>query len=122
MKRIVWFLLPAMILAACGGSSAGEPELLGEELFAEIVVGGKAGCTSCHAVEPGAGSIGPSLVGMGAAAGSRVSGMSADDYLRESIIAPEAFIVDGYSGGVMPSGWDLTEAQIDSLVEYLLDL
>ena len=64
----------------------------------------------------------PSLSGIGAAAGSRVAGESATDYLRKSIVDPEAYIVDGYNSGVMPSGWDLSEAQIDSLVEYLLDL
>lgn len=122
MKWTVWMLVALLLFSACGGDAADGDELLGAELFEEIVVGGKAGCTSCHAVEPGAGSVGPSLFGIGSAAGTRVAGMSAADYLEESITDPEAFIVDGYNGGVMPSGWDLSEAQIDSLVEYLLDL
>ena len=66
--------------------------------------------------------VGPSLAGIGTLAASRVAGTSAADYLRESITDPNSFVVDGYNSGVMPSGWDLSDAQIDSLVEYLLDL
>ena len=122
MKMAIWMLVAGLFLAACGGDSSGEEMLMGADLFDEIVVGGKAGCTSCHSIEPGAGGVGPSLSGIGAAAGTRVSGVSAADYLRKSITDPESFIVEGYNGGVMPDGWDLTDAQIDSLVDYLLDL
>jgi mono/diheme cytochrome c family protein len=122
MKWTLWILMAMLILGACGGGTTAEDELLGAELFEEMVVGGKAGCTSCHSVEPGAGGVGPSLSGIGAAAGSRVAGESATDYLKKSIVDPDAYLVDGYNSGVMPSGWDLSQAQIDSLVEYLLDL
>ena len=122
MKWTLWILIATLIFAACGGETTAEDELLGADLFSEMVVGGKAGCTSCHSVEPGASGVGPSLSGIGAAAGSRVAGESATDYLRKSIVDPDAFLVDGYNSGVMPSGWDLSQAQIDSLVEYLLDL
>lgn len=122
MKWTLSILTATLIFAACGGETTAEDELLGADLFSEIVVGGKAGCTSCHSVEPGAGGVGPSLSGIGAAAGSRVAGESATDYLKKSIVDPDDYLVDGYNSGVMPSGWDLSQAQIDSLVDYLLDL
>lgn len=123
MRTLTILVALAMLLAACGGdSSSGEAELLGQELFEEMVVGGKAGCSSCHSVEAGQGGVGPSLAGIGTAAASRVAGVSAAEYLRESITDPNSYVVDGYNSGVMPSGWDLSDAQIDSLVDYLLDL
>ena len=123
MKTLMMVMVLAVSLTACGGdSSSGDTELLGQELFEEMVVGGKAGCTSCHSVEPGQDGVGPSLAGIGTLAGSRVAGVSAADYLRESITDPNSYVVDGYNTGVMPGGWDLSDAQIDSLVDYLLDL
>ena len=122
MKRISLVVAMMLLVAACGGSSGDDPELLGSELFDSIVVGGKAGCGSCHSVEPGDGGIGPSLAGISSVAAGRVPGLSASDYLRQSITAPDAHVVEGFNSGVMPKGWDLSETQIDSLVEYLLDL
>ena len=66
--------------------------------------------------------VGPSLFGLADRAEDRVPGLSARDYVRESITHPNAFIVDGYSAGQMVGGWDglLTDQQIRSLVEFLL--
>ena len=53
-----------------------------------------------------------------------IAGVAAADYLRQSILDPDAFIVPGYESGQMVGGWSelLTAAQIDSLVEYLQGL
>ena len=122
MKRTLLVLIVVMITASCGGGgeSADVPELLGEELFGDIVVGGKAGCTSCHSLESGDDGIGPSLAGVGSLAGERVPGRSAADYLRRAIVDPDSYVVEGYDPGIMPKGWDLSDAQLDSLVDYLL--
>lgn len=122
MKRTLLVLIAVMMTASCGGGgeSTEGPELLGEELFGDVVVGGKAGCTSCHSLEPGDDGIGPSLAGLGALAGGRLPGMSAAEYLREAIVDPDSYVVEGYDPGIMPKGWDLSDSQIDSLVEYLL--
>ena len=120
--RHVALVLALVAVAACGGETADEPEPMGAELFSGIVVGGKAGCTSCHSTDPGAGGVGPSLAGIGALAATRISDQSAAEYLRQAIIDPDVHIVDGYDSGVMPKGWNLSDAQIDSLVEYLLGL
>jgi mono/diheme cytochrome c family protein len=123
MKRTLLFLIVVMMTASCGGGE--EPtegtELLGAELFSGIVVGGKAGCASCHSLDAGNDGIGPSLAGVGALAGERLPGMSAADYLREAIIDPDSYVVEGYGPGIMPKGWDLSDSQIDSLVDFLLD-
>jgi hypothetical protein len=50
--------------------------------------------------------------------------LSAEEYLRESIVDPVAYIVDGYLVDAMPKGYKilLSEEDIDSLVAFLLTL
>ena len=57
-------------------------------------------------------------------AGSRVPGLRAEDYLRQSIVEPSAFVVDGFEDGKMPADWEemLTPEEVEALVAYLLTL
>ncbi len=50
-------------------------------------------------------------------------GLSVADYVRESIIAPDVHVVDGFVVGQMHPGWDqyLTPEQIESLVALLVE-
>ncbi len=95
----------------------GEAEMSQEEL---VALGEQAfgQCVSCHGAEPGAG---PALPGMAERAATRIEGMSAEDYLRESIVEPGAYIVEGYSD-IMPANYDetLTEQEIEGLVAYIM--
>jgi cytochrome c oxidase subunit 2 len=80
------------------------------------------GCGTCHTLKDANlnGKIGPSLDGLGAVAGSRVPGMGAAEYIRQSILDPKAYIVPGYMD-VMPTFKDrITGAELDLLVNYLL--
>jgi mono/diheme cytochrome c family protein len=82
-----------------------------------------AGCAGCHKFAPAGstGTIGPSLDELASAAGDREPGKSAEDYLRESLTDPGAFLVEGY-GDSMPSfEGRLTDEQIQALVDYLLE-
>lgn len=81
-----------------------------------------AGCTGCHAA-PGSGNAdtGPHLAGIATTAQSRLPGYSAEEYIRESFLVPNAFVVDGYEPGV-GCGGTLTYEQLDDLVSYLLTL
>lgn len=83
----------------------------------------RAGCTACHTVAgvPGAtGQVGPELNGVATRAGTRVSGLSAVEYLRQSITTPDAFVVPNFSP-VMPA--NLAQgADLDNLVAFLLTL
>jgi mono/diheme cytochrome c family protein len=79
------------------------------------------GCGGCHRIGDNTPSIeiGPSLIGLSDRAGDRVPGLSASEYVAQSIREPQAFTVRGYEAGVMPT-FPLTAAEVDSLVEYLL--
>ncbi len=119
-------LVCGLILAACSGdnSTAGDSIKSGKELYEQATLGSAAGCKTCHSLEPGAVIIGPSMAGIGTVAASRVSGMSAEEYLKKSIVDPNAYVVDGFPASVMPNTYinQLTEEEIDKLVAYLLSL
>jgi mono/diheme cytochrome c family protein len=82
-----------------------------------------AGCGSCHTLGKAGtnGTIGPSLDDLASAAGNREPGTSAEKYVQQSILDPEAFTVKGFQAGVMPSfKGRLNEKQVQALVDYLL--
>ena len=122
-------LLLAIFLAACGGESASAPEPVGdaaagEALFKEVIIGAQPGCITCHSLDADEVIVGPSLAGVGTRAETRVEGMSAEDYLRTSILSPDDYVVEGFQPGVMVQVWEdeLTDQQVDNLVAYLLTL
>lgn len=82
------------------------------------------GCQVCHSAEPGDNGVGPTLYGVASRAGDRVEGLTAELYLRQSILLPDQYIVDGWpSGQMLPIYLDrLSEQELDALVTYLLTL
>lgn len=131
MRRIyvlVVLLLASALLVACGGGAApsgggGGNAANGEKLFAQQVIGAQAGCKTCHSLEAGKQVVGPSMAGIGSRAGGTVAGKSAEDYLKQSILEPNAHLVSGFSQGIMQSYQkDLNEQQINDLVAYMLTL
>jgi cytochrome c oxidase subunit 2 len=79
------------------------------------------GCAGCHTFKP-AGSnatTGPDLDNLRADA--RRAGKPLEQFVRESIVDPNAYIEKGYQPNIMPSTFkDLPKNQIDGLVQYLL--
>ena len=137
------FMTMALVLAACGGggetaseSNTTESESAaegstgdaanGEELFASTTVGSAnaPGCITCHSLETDVTLVGPSMAGVATRAETEVDGLTAEEYLRQSIVEPNAHVVDGYVEGVMYQnfGTDLPSKSIDDLTAYLLTL
>jgi cytochrome c oxidase subunit 2 len=83
-------------------------------------------CGSCHALADAgaAGTVGPKFDDLAAQAAKfgKKRGQSAAQYVRESIEAPNAFVVPGFPKGVMPQDFkkQLSSEQISALVSYLL--
>lgn len=71
------------------------------------------GCVGCHQ-RGGLGElqIGPNLTAL--------SERATADYVRQSITDPQAYRVSGYPSPDMPT-LDLTDAELDALVEFLLE-
>jgi mono/diheme cytochrome c family protein len=88
----------------------------GEQIFTA------AGCAGCHTLAKANanGTIGPSLDEVAAAAGEQEG--SPEDYVRESLLDPDAVVEEGFQSGVMPSyEGRLDDEQLQTLVEYLLE-
>ena len=92
----------------------------GKDLFASRL----AACDVCHSTDPGDDGVGPSLAGIGERAESRIPGLDAEAYLRQSILDPDAYIVDGYRSGQMLDIYEdrLGVEQLDARIEYLMSL
>ena len=81
------------------------------------------GCTSCHRNAASA----PDTVGTWTRVLTerllepQFAGYSAERYVVESIVQPAAYVVDGYSSGVMPAnfGSEMTDQQLADIVAYL---
>lgn len=135
MKRFLFILLCLLLvslqLVACTGENessppeAGDPAL-GKDLYSQTVLGPRAapGCVTCHSLKPGVTLVGPSHAGIAGRAGSMIEGLSAEEYLRESIINPDAHVSEGFAPGIMYQrfGEDLTEQEINDLVAFMLTL
>jgi mono/diheme cytochrome c family protein len=95
-------------------SPAGDLVQQGRNLFAA------KGCASCHVQLQ----VGPSLANLKDRAAKTRPGYSAEKYVRESVLAPNAFKADGSSGGLssgMPT-LPVSATELDALVAYLLTL
>lgn len=134
---LVMFLLFGFALTACGGggeetadtggdSGAVGDAANGERLFNESIIGAASapGCITCHSLEPGVVIVGPSQSDVGARAATAIEGMSAEEYLRQSIVEPNAHLAEGYTADVMYQnfGEELTNSQINDLVAFMLTL
>jgi len=77
-------------------------------------------CAQCHGADDSAN--GPSLGGMGERAATRIEGLAAVDYLRQSIVDPGAYVVDGYSNS-MPTTYAaaLSDDDIASLIRFIME-
>ena len=99
----------------------------GEKLAASLA------CTACHIAAP----TGPAWLptadqpGIGTRAASRITqpdytgkAKTTEQYLFESITTPGAFVVSGFSDGVMPGNYSnqLTDQNMADLIAYLLTL
>jgi hypothetical protein len=81
------------------------------------------GCTGCHTlagVPNAVGTLGPPLTSLAETAGVRRSNETAEAYIRESIIHPNAFVVPGFpSPSPMPPGL-VAGQDLNDLVAFLL--
>ena len=120
-------VLCACILAAAVASCASEPPARithtpaerGRQVYEAL------DCGSCHeaSFRNFFRRVGPPLDHVGSVAAERRPGMTAEDYLRESIVDPGSYIVQGYPDA-MPRGLtrDLSPEDLAALIAYLESL
>jgi nitric oxide reductase subunit C len=110
------------------GAASSDPVSLGEAVFKRT----PPACFGCHALQQGVVLVGPSVAGLAARTAALLksgdykgSATTLEDYLRESILQPNAYVVPGPTFGaggqsVMPPfAGMLKPEEIDQLVAYL---
>jgi cytochrome c553 len=84
-----------------------------------------SGCASCHEGSPFNlfRPVGPPLNEIGLIGAERIPGLSAEDYIRQSLTDPGAYLVPGYPDS-MPRGLsrDMSPEDLAALVAYLASL
>jgi cytochrome c oxidase subunit 2 len=98
-----------------GGAAAGGDD--GESVFTS------AGCGACHAFSPAGtdAEVGPGLDDLASAAED--AGVPVEEFVRQSIVDPNAVVAEGYQPDVMPNTYEntLSDEQLDGLVQYLVE-
>jgi cytochrome c2 len=138
LKVTVFSILIILIFVFIGSripqTTSGQVEVIptGEVLTLEdfIVAGeqiyyGKGTCTLCHDIGQ-KGKRAPDLAGIGKKAETKREGLSAYDYLKESLVEPAAYTVEGYEEGLMPvisaPPVLLSEGEIEAVIGFLQSL
>jgi cytochrome c2 len=96
----------------------------GKDIFDDGLYGSPA-CKNCHSISTGRVmfAVAPNMHGVAARAATRIPGMSAEQYLEESIRHPEAYIVGGFRPIMYPDfEEDYTDQDIADVVAYLMTL
>lgn len=143
----------ALALTACGGGSAPEPTQAPPaapaaeptKVPADVVAKGKEafnkyGCQACHAIQGFAeGAVGPALDNLYTDAqkiiasaeykSSEGKATTVEEYIRESILNPNAFVVAQCPTGPCPKGVmiqnfkdQISEPELEALIGYLMTL
>ncbi len=105
-------------------SRPGPDPKAGEALYYENSLGQNAACRICHSLQPDVVLVGPSFAGVATRAATRIPGMTAEEYLYQSITDPDAYVVEGFpSGQAMPNLDEiLTQEQIEDLIAFLMTM
>ena len=127
-RPIVVSAAAPQITSASPAATSSNPVALGEALFRRT----PPACFSCHSLTEGVVLVGPTLAGIGTRAATLIgtpeykgTAKSAEEYIRESIVSPHAYIVPGptfAAGGLSimpPLASILKPEEIDQLVAYL---
>ena len=82
------------------------------------------GCIACHSLVEGQVLVGPPWYNVANTAATRVAGEPAPVYLYQSIMEPNAHVVEGFTPDLMPKVYadTLSTEQIADIIAYMLSL
>lgn len=122
--------LLVLLIVACGGGSLPVSDGIATKPAVEPtgVPDGKSvartyGCVGCHTADGGS-SVGPTWKGLYGKEETLDDGTTVtvdEAYLRESILDPNAKVVEGFLPNLMPGdfGEKLSDSQLDLLIEFI---
>ena len=111
-------LITLIVLAGCDGQKSAQLDR-GRQIYNS---GGASAvpCATCHTLD-GTELVGPSFEGLKDRAGTEVRGLSPEDYIRESILDPSAYVVPGYTDSMYKGYGDtFTDDDINGLIAFLM--
>ena len=100
-------------------TTAGEVDLVAVGMS----LAARNGCAACHSAE-GTPTVGPTWKGLAGSEKTFDDGSTVvvdEEYLRRSILDPDAQIVEGFVAGVMPQTFadNLSETDLDAILAYI---
>ena len=126
MIKFFRFTLTLLLFASLAACSSLTPpptptrsllEIRGRSLFDSY-------CSRCHGTSGETVVVGPSLSGIATRGGNQVVGMDVRTYIRDSILNPDAYTVEGFPKGIMPPDLQeqLAPEDLEAIEAYLLTL
>ena len=131
MRRLALIAVLGALAAGCGGEDtvsptaetveggqpAPQPQAKGNATAGKQVFA-QSGCGGCHTFKPAgsSGKTGPDLDKLPQYA--QAAGKPLEEFTRESIVNPDAYVEKGFPEGVMPP-WSGDEQQLADLVAFL---
>ena len=96
----------------------------GAALFMTFQDAANYSCSNCHLPDSEKTNLGPGLLNIKDRAATRVEGMSAAEYIYQSIVDSKAYTVEGFDPDLMPQNWAeiYSDLQIFDIVAYLMTL
>jgi mono/diheme cytochrome c family protein len=132
VRRLALIVVLGALVAGCGGEEtvsptaetvegqqppAPQPQAQGNAAAGKAVFSSK-GCNGCHTFTPAGSSsqTGPNLDELPQHAEEAEQPL--DEFTRESIVSPDAYVEEGFPAGVMPP-WSGTDKELADLVAFL---
>ncbi|MCY3905781.1 MAG: cytochrome c [Anaerolineaceae bacterium] len=96
----------------------------GEALFRQFVPEARYACVTCHLPNSTQALLGPGLPGVGDGVSPCDPQQDLENYLRQSILDPDACLTPGFSARLMPAVYAevYSEQDVDDLVAWMLTL
>ena len=96
----------------------------GGMLFGTFQDAANYACSNCHLSDSEKENLGPGLLNIKDRAATRIEGMSAAEYIYQSIVDSKAYTVEGFDPDLMPQNWAeiYSDLEIFDIVAYLMTL
>lgn len=96
----------------------------GAVLFETFQEAANYACSNCHLTTSEKTNLGPGLLNIKDRALTRVEGMTAAEYIYQSIVNSKAYTVEGFDAELMPQNWEeiYGDLEIFDIVAYLMTL
>ena len=114
---LVFFLAACSTLVPPPQPTLSPQQIRGQRVFDSY-------CSRCHSTSEDTIVVGPSLAGIATQGEKRMKDMDAEMYIRNSIMDPNGYTVEGFPEGAMPASLkdEMEKEDMEAVIAYLLTL